>query len=329
MSDLTAVTSGLGSAATLWVSDASLTPIDRKMTVGNLFAEGPKRKNYLINGNFSVWQRGTSFSNTTDSLFTADRWRLRNRDDSATMTFTQGVFGTGQTDVEGNPEYYASVGNIDANAYIHTRLEGVQRLTGKTLTISFWARLTAGDPSLKVSCQQNMGGGGGTSLADTFGTFTLTSSWAKYTSTVTLHTLSGSYGTSPYFMLYIGQGNSLSFDIAQIQLEEGSVATPFEYRPIAEELALCYRYFIQWTRYPNDGYLYGTTGTLRRGFTYCFPVTMRASPTVATIAAPTYVGCSDGASHSASQTDYVHRVTLASDTIYRVNEGTFAASAEL
>jgi len=32
-------------------------------------------------------------------------------------------------------------------------------------------------------------------------------------------------------------------DLAQIQLEEGPVSTPFEYRPVAEELTLCQRYF--------------------------------------------------------------------------------------
>ena len=34
-----------------------------------------------------------------------------------------------------------------------------------------------------------------------------------------------------------------TLDIAQVQLEEGSVATPFEVRPYGLELALCRRYF--------------------------------------------------------------------------------------
>lgn len=40
----------------------------------------------------------------------------------------------------------------------------------------------------------------------------------------------------------LGQ-QSGTFDIAQVQLEEGSVATPFEHRPYGLELALCRRYF--------------------------------------------------------------------------------------
>ena len=45
------------------------------------------------------------------------------------------------------------------------------------------------------------------------------------------------------FFFEIKNGANDSLDVAQFQLERGSVATDFEVRPIAEELALCQRYF--------------------------------------------------------------------------------------
>jgi hypothetical protein len=47
----------------------------------------------------------------------------------------------------------------------------------------------------------------------------------------------------------LGQ-QSGTFEIAQVQIEPGGVATPFEHRPIGTELALCQRYFYR----PNISY---------------------------------------------------------------------------
>ena len=63
-------------------------------------------------------------------------------------------------------------------------------------------------------------------------------------------------------------------DIAQVQLEEGSFATPFEQRPIGTELALCQRYYTDagagWSGVEE------TATTFSMAFS--FPVPMRAAP---------------------------------------------------
>jgi len=71
-----------------------------------------------------------------------------------------------------------------------------------------------------------------------------------------------------------------TFFITGVQLEVGSVATPFESRSFGEELALCQRYYYRRTfpsTYLTYAIAYGTTDIQGKAF---HPVQMRASPTL-------------------------------------------------
>ena len=74
--------------------------------------------------------------------------------------------------------------------------------------------------------------------------------------------------------------NDATFEITGVQLEVGSVATDFEHRSFAQELALCQRYFEiaegEWY-----GPVYATDSTIR--LSVPFKVTKRADPTLASI----------------------------------------------
>lgn len=220
-------------------------------------------RNKIINGNFDIWQRGTS--QTTIGYGSADRWVCGNV--GTTKTASQQSFALGQTDVPGNPKYYmrheiTSVAGANNECRVVQKIESVLTLTGKQATLSFWAKANS-NKNIAIEFVQSFGTGGTPSTAITgIGSqlVALTTSWKQYTITVNIPSITGkTIGTNGDDSLsvhfWFDAGSSLAsrtanlgqqsgtFDIAQVQLEEGSVATPFEERPIGVELALCQRYY--------------------------------------------------------------------------------------
>jgi hypothetical protein len=81
-----------------------------------------------------------------------------------------------------------------------------------------------------------------------------------------------------------------TFQITGVQLEVGSVATPFERRPFGTELALCQRYFYRVLTSGNEIYGYGfNTSTTEAGFGIVFKPSMRSTPTLSNSAANTFI----------------------------------------
>jgi len=76
--------------------------------------------------------------------------------------------------------------------------------------------------------------------------------------------------------------NGATFYITGVQLEVGSVATPFERRPYGTELALCQRYFTKFgSGVAFEAYSMGeATGSTSIRFLMQCPVVMRSSPTL-------------------------------------------------
>jgi hypothetical protein len=71
--------------------------------------------------------------------------------------------------------------------------------------------------------------------------------------------------------------NGATFYITGVQLEKGSTATSFDYRPYGTELALCQRYYY---RLGTSNYISAFNATTSRADgSLFFPVTMRAAPT--------------------------------------------------
>ena len=84
----------------------------------------------------------------------------------------------------------------------------------------------------------------------------------------------------------IASSTSNYWAITGVQLEVGSVATPFEHRSFGEELAACQRYFL---RVGFGGNVIGAYTTASRvDATIHFPVTMRSAPTMSATSGTNY-----------------------------------------
>lgn len=75
--------------------------------------------------------------------------------------------------------------------------------------------------------------------------------------------------------------NGATFYITGVQLEKGSTATSFDYRPYTTELQLCQRYYYKNTQLALFSARALSTPSANCGLMTYWPVTMRAAPTVA------------------------------------------------
>jgi hypothetical protein len=147
-------------------------------------------------------------------------------------------------------------------AFLQHRIESVRTFAGQEVTLSFWAKADA-SKNIAVEFVQVFGSGGSPSSAvQEIGVTkaSLTTSWQKITVTATMPSIAGkTLGTdgndSLRFAIWFDAGSDSNsrtdtlgqqsgiFDISEVQLEPGPVATQFERRPLATEQTLCERYY--------------------------------------------------------------------------------------
>ena len=261
----------------------------------NPFAAG---KNKIINGDFGIWQRGTSFTltNSVDNIYTADRF-IDFYIGTGTTTVSQQTFTPGTAPVAGyEGSFFKRAALSSGTTYYATqqKIEDVRTLAGQTVTISFWAKATSNIGFL-VYWRQNFGSGG-SSLADTTSAMTVSSSsWTRYSVTIAAPSVAGkTIGTGSHVQILLAQSGgtvaSNTVDFWGFQVEAGPVATPFQTATgtIQGELAACQRYY--WQVGPGAAYSsFGIGGfhTASNSFMCVIntPVTMRSTPTPITAGA--------------------------------------------
>jgi hypothetical protein len=245
-------------------------------------------KNKVINGNFGIWQRGTSFTIASGSAYTADRFQVSSGS-GGTVAATRQTFTAGQTDVP-NAIYFLqlaySVSGTDAVLIDH-RVEDVNTFAGQSVTFSFYAKVSSGTKSITPRFVQDFGSGGSATVVTNLTAQTLTTSWQRFTITSTVPSVSGkTIGTSSYLRLDLlaSPSGTLTYSLANVQLEAGSTATAFQTATgtIQGELAACQRYYYRNVSNAAYGNL-ATTGYCNATTTGImgtqFPVQMRIAPT--------------------------------------------------
>jgi len=249
----------------------------------NLISAG--RRNLVMNGGFDVWQRGTSITTTGNGYginYTSDRWiayfigtyskqstSLPNGD---YVNYFRGVLGAGGSN------------RLNINQVIEN---GNSLLSGKNVTVSFWLKCNVPNKSilLRLLAVNNSTFSSYAVLGQN--TFYTDTAWKKYEITVPCNNDTANISSRPHAILELDGvdadwGNGDTFEFAQVQLELGKVATPFEHRSYGEELALCQRYYQQFaytSLYQSVGD--GQAGTTSSGYIlFRFLNEMRVPPTI-------------------------------------------------
>jgi hypothetical protein len=274
------------------------------------------RRNLIINGAMNLAQRGTSFTSAT-TAYHVDRfidvmnlgaWTVSQSSDAPT-----GFSKSWKWDCT------TANGTLASNSELIfvTRLEGqnLQHLkygtsAAESLTLSFWVKSSK---TGTYTCEFDQYGD--RQISRTY-TIDSANTWEKKILTVpgdVAGSIDDDNSTELQLLWWLGAGSNLTsgtlntsawagvtnanrvsssqvnladntandWYITGVQLEVGSVATPFEHRSYQEELALCQRYYYMHTTDSDNAISLGFMwNNAELGTVIQFPVTMRAEPSL-------------------------------------------------
>lgn len=225
------------------VINTVMNPIIEKVNENESAIGQLSNPNLLINGDFQVWQRGTSLDVINGSVaFSADRWLVVN-----TMGLTGSVRTRKLTAISGGESLVLeNLGSGSGSAIISQGLEelDVNKLRGKRVTLSYFFNTKMSDIDVvtyarfsETQAIQANGVGTNVFLKNDTGSTT----WKKVTQTfdVPVNAKGLAIGIYPQFL-----ANRIGdfLQIRDVKLELGEIATPLSPRPYGEELSLCQRY---------------------------------------------------------------------------------------
>ena len=238
-------------------------------------------KNLALNGNFNVWQRGTNISCIGQTrTYTADRWIMSMDATGGNCTTTYAPIDTWYG--RNINSILVTINTVGSNTYfdLTQELEDVMQYAGKTITVSF-LHISDSNTPLRAHvgrCYNQTDGvmySSGIALGNGYAT-----NLKRYSFTYKVPAYAGeTYVKGQSFLRILirhDRTTTGAFRMAEFQVEEGSIPTPFEFRLPQLELMMCQRYYQTWGAFLDT---YNLSGRLVR-IAVPFRVTMRGSTTI-------------------------------------------------
>jgi hypothetical protein len=268
-------------------------------------------KNRLINGQMAIDQRNAGTSVSGNGVYTLDRWYAQA---SQNNKFTVQQNAGSVTPPSGFANYLGVTSSSAYTVGSGEQFNLLQGIEGYNMADFAWGTASASSVTLSFRVYSSLTGTFGGSLQNSAQnrsypfTYTISSAntWTTISITIAGDT-SGTWlktnGAGIYMWFGLGVGSSVSgtagawaganytsatgatsvvgtngatFYITGVQLEKGSTATSFDYRPYGTELQLCQRYYQQ----TNTFTAVGVSANTNIYAYISFPVTMRSSPSV-------------------------------------------------
>jgi hypothetical protein len=274
-------------------------------------------KNRLINSAMVIDQRnaGASVTGSTTNPFSVDRWQTVSSQNSK---FTAQQNAGSVTPPAGFINYLGITSSSAYSVVAADQFRIFQSIEGLNVADLAWGTANAATVTLSFMVYSSLTGTFGGSLANNAYArsypFTYTISTANTWTTISV-TIAGdtsgtwltTNGNGVIVSFGLGVGSTLSgtagawatasyisatgatsvvgtsgatFYITGVQLEKGSTATSFDYRPYGTELALCQRYYEQYNFVGRTSMYGGASNNSTAEFPFRYMVTKRASPTI-------------------------------------------------
>jgi hypothetical protein len=280
-------------------------------------------KNRIINGAMVIDQRnaGAAYTNSNQALYGLDRWRSYgitsavltvqqsttapagfSNSQSVTITTSTTANDSGGLSqiIEANNVFDLNWGTssgvaVTASFWVRASVIGTYniylRYLGSTATYYYVATYTVNvantweQKAVSIAAPPVGAGAFTAALNSSYLEFRPAINSSGNTTTVTGNTWSTTNATKTAGSVDLASNASATFYITGVQLEKGSTATSFDYRPYGTELLLCQRYYAKLGAYSGGGLYAAYSAGLVAGSTSAvlylkYPVTMRGTPTV-------------------------------------------------